>query len=318
VVTDRFADETSWALYDSNNHEVEKRQYSVGNFTNEHTICLESNKCYVWELLDSRGDGLCSFTGCGSYELMLDGSIIASGNGQFETKVVEQICTPSGSCDSDNKIEYQIEIQTGNDWGEDVSVTTALLQIDSLETERQLLRSDGFASNTFHVLPNTDEYYCLPKNRCFRFQIYDRAGGDDGGYFRVILDKTNVIFSGSGNELETLVEKFFCTNTAPNDAPVTSSPTPSPTTKGPVKKRCKDIARNIFTLPSIGRVKERANKTCRWFRRVYKNQRIKKKLCKRKALITKGPKIDKLINLNLVCRRTCLDLKMGNKQLDCV
>jgi len=86
----------------------------------------------------------------------------------------------------------------------------------------------------------------------------------------------------------------------------------------PVKKRCKDMDRNIFTLPSIGRVKERPNTTCRWFRHRYKNKVIKKKLCRRKVLITKGPKTGRLVNLNLVCKRACLDLNVGNEQLDCV
>merc|ERR1712224_43925 len=84
------------------------------------------------------------------------------------------------------------------------------------------------------------------------------------------------------------------------------------------QKRCRDIASNEFNLPKIGRVKERPNSHCRWFRNIYKNKRIKKKLCNRKVKITKGPKRNKMIKLNLVCKRACMDLGVGNKNLKCV
>jgi len=84
------------------------------------------------------------------------------------------------------------------------------------------------------------------------------------------------------------------------------------------QKRCRDIASNEFNLPKIGRVKERPNSHCRWFRNIYKNKRIKKKLCNRKVKITKGPKRNKMIKLNLVCKRACMDLGVGNRNLKCV
>merc|ERR1712224_574257 len=52
--------------------------------------------------------------------------------------------------------------------------------------------------------------------------------------------------------------------------------------------RCKDISNNKVNFPNIGRVRARANRTCKWFREKYKNKVLKKKYCLRKALITSG------------------------------
>jgi len=101
--------------------------------------------------------------------------------------------------------------------------------------------------------------------------------------------------------------------------PTPGPPTiPAPTPATPIQKRCRDIVSNKFTLPKIGRVKERPSNHCRWFGMVYKNRRIKRKYCIRKVLITKGPKKGKLIKLNLICKRACMDINAGNKNLDCI
>jgi len=107
-------------------------------------------------------------------------------------------------------------------------------------------------------------------------------------------------------------------NTPTLPAPTPATPTlPAPTPNTPTE-RCRDSARNEFDLPKIGRVKERLNVHCRWFRNKYKNRRIKRKYCIRKVLITKGPKKGKRIKLNLICKRACMDINAGNQNLDCI
>ena len=104
---------------------------------------------------------------------------------------------------------------------------------------------------------------------------------------------------------------------SPTLRPTTAAPTNSPApTSAP--KPCRDIATNKFTLAKFGRRKPRPNTHCKWFREVYKNKVIKKKLCLRKVRITRGPKRGRMIRLNLVCRRACMDLGIGNKNLNCV
>merc|ERR1712159_934597 len=76
--------------------------------------------------------------------------------------------------------------------------------------------------------------------------------------------------------------------------------------------RCKDISNNKVNFPNIGRVKARANRTCKWFREKYKNKVLKKKYCLRKVLITSGPRKGRKVRLNQVCRKTCADLGRPN------
>jgi len=104
---------------------------------------------------------------------------------------------------------------------------------------------------------------------------------------------------------------------APEPTPVpTAAPTgPTVPTLAPTRrpKKCRDIASNRFDLPKIGRVKERKNVHCRWFRDVYKNKRIKKKYCIRKVKINSGPKKGRMVKLNLVCKAACLEINAGSK-----
>merc|ERR1712224_503313 len=76
--------------------------------------------------------------------------------------------------------------------------------------------------------------------------------------------------------------------------------------------RCKDISNNKVNFPNIGRVRARANRTCKWFREKYKNKVLKKKYCLRKVLITSGPREGRRVRLNQVCRKTCADLGRPN------
>ena len=190
-------------------------------------------------------------------------------------------------------------------------------------------------NSMYNVLAqNLGDYRCVVDFNTTAAVGYIRVMNPDGS---IVVD-INQVGNGRREPLEIMKRKFLawrrrnpCPNDAsgaPTDAPVapTLSPSSRPSASDapteapaePIKKRCKDNSRNVFTLPSIGRVKERPNKTCRWFRRVYRNRVIKKKLCRRKVLITKGQKKNKLVNLNLVCKRACLELNVGSKQLDCV
>merc|ERR1712164_124018 len=76
--------------------------------------------------------------------------------------------------------------------------------------------------------------------------------------------------------------------------------------------RCKDISNNKVNFPNIGRVKARANRTCKWFSEKYKNKVLKKKYCLRKVLITSGPRKGRKVRLNQVCRKTCAVLGRPN------
>jgi hypothetical protein len=91
--TDDFGSETSWTLLDSNQNKVKERKYFVNNFEYETSLCLDSDECYTWELRDTYGDGMCTYRGCGSYAVTLNGENLFSGNGNFKFFETESFCT---------------------------------------------------------------------------------------------------------------------------------------------------------------------------------------------------------------------------------
>lgn len=94
VNTDKYASETSWSLiYPEDNTVVKKRSYLINNNKNVHKVCLKSDGCYSWELRDEASDGLCSFSGCGSYSLALNDKPIYFGDGDFSNRESKYFCT---------------------------------------------------------------------------------------------------------------------------------------------------------------------------------------------------------------------------------
>ncbi|MEH6535518.1 MAG: T9SS type A sorting domain-containing protein [Psychroserpens sp.] len=84
LTTDDWSAEISWEFKDSSGTVL----YSSPNYNNDtddfqtftETFTIATNECYTFEILDSYGDGICCFSGNGSYTLTtLEGSTIASG-----------------------------------------------------------------------------------------------------------------------------------------------------------------------------------------------------------------------------------------------
>jgi len=104
VNTDAYAYETGMVLAKTTvngGQPIMSRKYMFNFNTNDHSVCLEKNTCYEWEITDSYGDGLCSSAGCGSYSLTVinnnDGGggvsqLVTEGNGQFSSKDSIQFC----------------------------------------------------------------------------------------------------------------------------------------------------------------------------------------------------------------------------------
>ena len=102
VHTDSWASENNWKLeklkidgeWEEGGYVLEASNDLLYNHhLHEDILCLESGRTYRWTLFDSYGDGLCSYQGCGSYSVTLDGVEIASGD-EFDNQVVEEFTTP--------------------------------------------------------------------------------------------------------------------------------------------------------------------------------------------------------------------------------
>ncbi|KJY88387.1 endonuclease I [Vibrio neptunius] len=81
LTTDSYGSETSWTLKNSNNQTLFSGSNYGNNASYEKAMCVESGS-YVFEILDSYGDGICCSSGNGSYTLASNGQTLASG-GEF-------------------------------------------------------------------------------------------------------------------------------------------------------------------------------------------------------------------------------------------
>ena len=91
LITDDYANETSWNLVDASGGVV----MSGSGYSNNtsYTITEElCSGCYTLTINDSYGDGICCGFGNGSYSFTVDGTVVASG-GSFATSDVTEFCT---------------------------------------------------------------------------------------------------------------------------------------------------------------------------------------------------------------------------------
>ena len=108
INTDDFPVETSWAVFNSYDNEVVRKD-NLGNFDDVviEKICLDYSLCYRLEVYDTYGDGICCEFGMGDF-VMLDasGDTLFVNDGDFENQVAIEFC-PSGSCGIDLELITQ-------------------------------------------------------------------------------------------------------------------------------------------------------------------------------------------------------------------
>merc|ERR1712241_1301038 len=88
-----------------------RRKYLLQFYTNMHTVCLETNMCYNFEVTDSYGDGMCTNSGgCGSFELKLNGETkLLNENPNFGSRTSFEVCTDeSDNDDNDNDNDNEV------------------------------------------------------------------------------------------------------------------------------------------------------------------------------------------------------------------
>ncbi|CAM2853744.1 endonuclease [Vibrio neptunius] len=97
LTTDSYGSETSWTLKNSNNQTLFSGSNYGNNASYEKAMCVESGS-YVFEILDSYGDGICCSSGNGSYTLASNGQTLASG-GEFTNASQHAFTLGSGNPD---------------------------------------------------------------------------------------------------------------------------------------------------------------------------------------------------------------------------
>jgi hypothetical protein len=160
--TDNFFYETSWFIYEMENHEVIESVtlYEEPNSLTSHDVCLSNTKCYNFIISDSYGDG---FELPGGYELIVDDTTLISGHdfGFMDSNIF-------GSCEQCDPFQASLTIDTDNHGAE----TFWLI--------REVVSQDVYYSGGFEI-PYDDSTtyafkYNLCRKKCYQYEIYDAYG----------------------------------------------------------------------------------------------------------------------------------------------
>ena len=100
ILTDRFPDETSYMIEDSNGNIVfERDEFQEESTVYEDMVCLAEGDCYTFTIFDSYNDGICCDFGEGSITIFdKTGNVLAASNGEFGAELVIEFCNTPGEC----------------------------------------------------------------------------------------------------------------------------------------------------------------------------------------------------------------------------
>jgi len=186
LTLDIYVDETTWTLTDSSGSTIRFGEYeNAFQMEQIEYACIEKDECYLFEIFDLFGDGICCSFGNGTYDIFIDSVPLNNTNGSFGARAEHYI----GPCDdignftcSDSQAIFQVDI-----YFDLFALETAWSVIaDSNDT---LIYAGGFLHEyEFLGLSNISEFGCLEKDECYRFEILDSMGdglccvGGEGGY----------------------------------------------------------------------------------------------------------------------------------------
>ncbi len=101
ILTDNYAYETGWNLSDVSGNtyaDVEPGTYQDNATLFLDTICVPQNTCMVFTIIDEFGDGICCGYGTGTYEVIVDGVVVATGGEFSDAESVPFNCPPGSTC----------------------------------------------------------------------------------------------------------------------------------------------------------------------------------------------------------------------------
>lgn len=77
VTTDKYPNETSWKVFDTEKNLILENGTLLKNTTYRDTLDIPSEGCYFWRIYDSYGNGLSNGTPPGDFKIFLDGNLVA-------------------------------------------------------------------------------------------------------------------------------------------------------------------------------------------------------------------------------------------------
>ena len=95
ILTDNYPGETTWSLTDVNGTAVASGGPYVDAATDIQEVVCVGDGCFTFTINDSYGDGICCLYGTGSYDLTVNGAVLATG-GEFLSSEATEFCIGEG------------------------------------------------------------------------------------------------------------------------------------------------------------------------------------------------------------------------------
>jgi len=186
--TDNWGSETTWTLV--NNGETVASGGPYGdNQSYEEEYCIDAG-CYVFDIFDSWGDGICCGYGEGNYEIIVDGESIYVGDGQFGSSERTEFCSDDYEAPPCDGGEFELQLLTDS-YGSETTWTL------TTQPGGDVIADGGpYGNNLLYEVER-----CLSPG-CYMFTIYDSWGdgiccGWGEGDYQLILDG-DVIMDSDG------------------------------------------------------------------------------------------------------------------------
>jgi len=247
ILTDRYAEESSWAILSLDGDELFSGGPYDGTLDDETTIVekleLDSDGCYQFLFKDSYGDGICCGYGIGSYELSLDGiSIVSSAGSEENFNEKRHYFGNAPNCPSPNgcgngELEGTEECDDGVNNSDSVgSVCTTQCKFNGsmMQQGNVKIATDNYGSETTWYIENSsgarvaeggpypnvlggtiqERSFSASPNDCYMFHIDDSFG--DGICCGYGSGSFSIFFDGELAASEQTFEGDFATTTFGN------------------------------------------------------------------------------------------------------
>ncbi|MEO1253948.1 MAG: hypothetical protein AAFY41_03545, partial [Bacteroidota bacterium] len=164
INTDRFPDETTWELQDSNESTVlQGGPYSDESTEITETLCVDPNACYTFIIRDAFDDGICCEFGNGSYSISSEsGSLIFESSGQFTSSESTTFCVGT-ECNLD--VDVSVVDETNDELGSLVISASGsfgyTFSIDGGSTFQNSSVFDGLEKGSYEVRVEAQDGNCI-------------------------------------------------------------------------------------------------------------------------------------------------------------
>lgn len=169
LTTDKYADETYWAIFDDQGNIKVEGKSLKSNKTYEVKTCLPDG-CYQFKITDSYGDGICCNYGEGSFEVIVNGQSIINGS-TFEDSYLKDFCVGEKELDTESPtVPQNLKVL-------EVTSSTVTLSweksTDNVEVDRYELLANGERLGT--VGADTDQIRITKLSPDTKYDFYIKA-----------------------------------------------------------------------------------------------------------------------------------------------